>query len=71
MSKLEDRIKWLQESEYDEEFKAKQIAGAIRSEETRLSVGPRPTNFLAPEAYWPEHNPNDLPVDYPDRNHYE
>ena len=71
MSKLDDRIKWIKESEYSEEWKAKQIAGAIRSEETRQSTGLRPSNFLAPEAYWPEANPFDLPREVIDRNHYE
>ena len=71
MSKLDDRIKWIKESEYSDEWKAKQIAGAIRSDETRLSVGPRPANFLAPEAYWPAADPYDLPRETVDHNHYE
>ena len=38
-TKLEERIAWIKNSDYPQDWKDSQIAGAMRSEETRLSVG--------------------------------
>ena len=71
MGKLADRIKWIQESGYSDEWKAQQVAGAIRTAETIESKGNFKIDLMSPEVFYPQQNPNDLPRDVIDPEHYE
>jgi len=65
-SKLEERIAWINASDYSKEWKEKQIAGAIRSAETIASCQGENgyggnASHSESERYYPRHNPYDDP----------
>lgn len=60
-TKLQERIKWIQESDYSDEWKEVQIKGAIRSAEA-LESRPKFTELGGTEEPYPRHNPFDLPA---------
>lgn len=63
----EKYIQSIDSMDYPDEWKEEQKAGALRTFQTRDSVagkeGYKPRGLSSGDAYWPKHNPNDLPAE--------